>query len=159
MAGTVDESGAYPEGGVVLRLLDLLTGLEQEVTDLVPEDYYVRQERMVKQQIPACESKDCTGLIETAIKIIAEGLRSITWSPDGRYFAFTAIREGDSSSLYVLAIDIGEIRKMEDGPGNVRTISWSPDGQWILFQEKIMTGKPRGWPPARLWAVRIDGTE
>jgi hypothetical protein len=158
VAGTVETSGAYPEGGVVLRLLNLLTGLEQEVADLVPEDYYIRQERMVKQHIPACESKDCTGLIKTAITVIEEGLHAFTWSPDGRYLAFTAIREGDSSSLYVFDIDTGKIRRMEDGPGDIRAIYWSPDGQWILFQENIMTEAP--WlAPGSFWAVRIDGTE
>ncbi len=62
-----------------------------------------------------------------------------TWSPDGRFLAFTSRRgekQGDST-LHVLPIGgPGEIRTvctMSDGLGDV---AWSPDGRWLAFTSR-----------------------
>jgi dipeptidyl aminopeptidase/acylaminoacyl peptidase len=62
-----------------------------------------------------------------------------SWSPDGRFLAFTSRRgerDGDST-LHVMPIDgPGELRTvctMPDGLGNV---AWSPDGRWIAFTSR-----------------------
>jgi dipeptidyl aminopeptidase/acylaminoacyl peptidase len=64
---------------------------------------------------------------------------SPTWSPDGRFLAFTSRRgekEGDST-LHVLPVDGGgELRTlctMPDGLGDVR---WSPDGRHLAFTSR-----------------------
>ena len=57
-----------------------------------------------------------------------------TWSPDGRFLAFTSRRGGkqSDSTLHVMPIDgPGELRTvctMVDGLGDV---AWSPDARWI----------------------------
>ncbi|HEY5662742.1 MAG TPA: S9 family peptidase [Ilumatobacter sp.] len=62
-----------------------------------------------------------------------------TWSPDGRWLAFTSRRgekQGDST-LHVMPIDgPGEVRTvctMADGLGDV---AWSPDGRWLAFTSR-----------------------
>lgn len=62
-----------------------------------------------------------------------------TWSPDGRFLAFTSRRgekQGDST-LRVMPIDgPGEVRTvctMIDGLGDV---AWSPDGTWLAFTSR-----------------------
>ncbi|MEL6382842.1 MAG: DPP IV N-terminal domain-containing protein [Cyanobacteria bacterium J06626_18] len=56
------------------------------------------------------------------------------WSPDGQKLA-TAIRQGDSSDLYVLDLPSGEATNLtQDEETNDLTVpAWSPDGQRIAY--------------------------
>ena len=62
-----------------------------------------------------------------------------TWSPDGRFLAFTSRRgekQGDST-LHVLPIDgPGEIRTVCSMPDGLGGVAWSPDGRWIAFTSR-----------------------
>jgi serine/threonine-protein kinase len=75
-----------------------------------------------------------------------------TWSPDGRWIAFTTDRDGDFA-LY---------RKRADGSGQAEQVldpellpapfptSWSPDGRWIAVS-------PTGPGGNDIWVVPADG--
>jgi TolB protein len=61
---------------------------------------------------------------------------SPTWSPDGRWLAFTSYREG-TSDLYIVNSDtnssgFGETPLTTDNSTD-DTPDWSPDGDWVLF--------------------------
>ena len=62
-----------------------------------------------------------------------------TWSPDGRFLAFTSRRgekQGDST-LHVLPIDgPGELRTVCTMPDGLGNIAWSPDGRWFAFTSR-----------------------
>jgi len=177
VTGSVNGSGIYPEGGVVLHLLNYLSGEVKDIANLVPEDYFTRQERVVKQSdssyicrvdgpnYPDCRepeycishSAECLGV---AMLSLNASIDSLDWSPDGKYLAFGAILNGDSADLYVYDIDTGKIRRMEKDPGNAQSFYWSPDGQWIIYENIDLFFRDidsRIYPDTR-WAVRRDGT-
>ncbi|MCL1901562.1 MAG: hypothetical protein FWG51_04090, partial [Firmicutes bacterium] len=49
-----------------------------------------------------------------------------TWSPDGRFVAFSSTRAG-RSEIYIMAIDGSGTRKLAEIPGASFTPSWSPN--------------------------------
>ena len=61
---------------------------------------------------------------------------SPTWSPDGRFLAFTS-RRGEKKSettIHVLPVDgPGETRQVASLPDGVSDLSWSPDGGTLAF--------------------------
>lgn len=62
-----------------------------------------------------------------------------TWSPDGRFLAFTSRRgekQGDST-LHVLPVGgVGEIRALCTMPDGLGDVAWSPDGRTIAFTSR-----------------------
>ncbi len=62
-----------------------------------------------------------------------------TWSPDGRFLAFTSRRgekQGDST-LHVLPVaSPGEVRTVCTMPDGLGDVSWSPDGRSIAFTSR-----------------------
>jgi len=62
-----------------------------------------------------------------------------TWSPDGRYLAFTSRRgekKGDST-LHVLPVSApGEVRTLCTMPDGLGDVAWSPDGRWLAFTSR-----------------------
>src|SRR6056297_2536535 len=62
-----------------------------------------------------------------------------TWSPDGRFLAFTSRRgekQGDTT-LHVLAVEgPGERRTLCTMPDGLDDVAWSPDGRWIAFTSR-----------------------
>ncbi len=55
-----------------------------------------------------------------------------TWSPDGRYIAFSAL-EGGLTDLYMYDLDEDSLEKLTDDPYADLHPTWSPDGNSIAF--------------------------
>ena len=51
-----------------------------------------------------------------------------TWSPDGRWIAFTSSRADDKSQLFVIRPDGGEAVQLTKAETGVGGFDWSPDG-------------------------------
>jgi hypothetical protein len=83
---------------------------------------------------------------------------SLSWSPDGRYLAFTAALDGPSSDLYLYDNRDGSIRHLTSGSNQAASPHWSPDGQWIITQE-LETGKDGTIRPTSVWAVKTLWSE
>ncbi|MDJ0768412.1 MAG: S9 family peptidase [Ilumatobacter sp.] len=59
-----------------------------------------------------------------------------TWSPDGRWLAFTSRRDDDSKkpTLHVMPVHgPGEVRTVCTMPDGLGELAWSPDGRWLGF--------------------------
>jgi hypothetical protein len=153
ITGSIDESGSYPEGGVVLHLKNLLTGEVQDIANLIPPDYYARQERMV--------GGPCSDCMLKALQRLNASVHSLSVSYDERTLAFGAMIEGDSSDVYTFDVDTGKLRRVENGPQNATNIHFSRDGERILFEQiGFYTDDQTTWvlrDPA--WVVKKDGTD
>jgi len=81
---------------------------------------------------------------------------SPTWSPDGRFLAFTARRSDKQgeATLHVIPVDRpGETRTVCAMPDGIDDVAWSPDGRWIGFtsrtQHERYTKKDASWQSPR----------
>jgi TolB protein len=77
---------------------------------------------------------------------------SPSWSPDGRYIAFTWRPPSASRfDIYVMDAATQQIIQLTDGPGDNESPSWSPDGRHIAFQSS-RSGR------FEVYLMHIDGT-
>jgi Tol biopolymer transport system component len=55
-----------------------------------------------------------------------------TWSPDGRFLAFSAL-VGGLTDLFLYDLETQRLKRMSDDPFADLYPAWSPDGHWIAF--------------------------
>ncbi len=141
-------------------MMSMLTGEVRDIASLLPEDYFARLEQLVKKTDPETCGEFPQRCLAGALHTLNGSFHSMDWSPDGKYLAFGAMRDGISSDVYVYDIDTGRIRRVEYGPWNVVNISWSPDSQWILYEQLDYYDDTHGSWLMRdtLWTIRQDGT-
>lgn len=68
------------------------------------------------------------------------GIETLSWSPSGRYLAFSGQMEGPSSDLYILDAETMEITRLTTGTGMMERIGWSPDEEWIRHTSIYFVG-------------------
>jgi Tol biopolymer transport system component len=68
---------------------------------------------------------------EVVFKNLGEILNP-TWSPDGRFVAFSAL-DGGLSDLFLFDLETEELKKLTDDPYSDLYPAWSPDGRTIAF--------------------------
>lgn len=63
-----------------------------------------------------------------------------TWSPDGRFIAFSAL-EGGLTDIFIYDLGNGTLKKMTEDPYSDLYPAWSPDGRAIAFvTDRFSTG-------------------
>lgn len=78
------------------------------------------------------------------------GAANPAFSPDGKYLAFSATRDGPTDIL-IQDLATGEFRNLTNSPYKDRHPAWSPDSQWIAF-----TSDEAGNDD--IFKIRLDGT-
>ncbi|MBK8954097.1 MAG: S9 family peptidase [Saprospiraceae bacterium] len=70
------------------------------------------------------------------------GEGNYSWSPDGKFLAFTAKREGDDvAQIYLMNMaQGGEAQRFSKISTGASAPKWSPDGKWILFNSSVFPG-------------------
>jgi Tol biopolymer transport system component len=73
------------------------------------------------------------------------------WSPDGRFLAYTGMRDG-SAEIYRIGIDGGDETRLTSAPGLNDGPEYTPDGHYIYFNSE-RSGR------MQIWRMRPDGSE
>ena len=81
----------------------------------------------------------------------------VDWSPDGRWIAFIARRNGDDAEqVYLLPVTgAGEAQRLTSIPTGARAPVFSPDGSAVAFTSSIYPGDAAAQRKARKWNARI----
>ncbi|MBW8349697.1 S9 family peptidase [Bacillus sp. IITD106] len=75
------------------------------------------------------------------VELVVEGKHNYqlgTWSPDGKYLAYTADLTEDldfsfMSDIYLLDLETKEVRKLTEGTGMFYQTSWSPNSRYVAY--------------------------
>ena len=125
----------------------LLASIYQSTPDAPPELQIL--------ELPSGKIRDQFPLMNCSEQCNTDNVHwwEIKWSPNGRYLAFPAILDGQSSDLYVYDIQNSNIRRLTTGPDEVGTIWWSPDGSQIIMGEIHENYYPY---TSSLWVVSLS---
>lgn len=89
-----------------------------------------------------------------------------TWSPDGRWIAFSSNRTGtmmgdpnrsDNTDLFIVPANGGQERKLTTNVGPDRSPVWSPDSRWIAYSSVDFENHSAS--QSDLKVISIDGGE
>ncbi len=83
--------------------------------------------------------------------------QNLAWSPDGRYLAFSAALDNDSSDLYVYDSLRQEIRRLNGLYTHNGRPFWSPGGNWLVSQEFDRLPEEGSWNAVNFTALRVPG--
>jgi Tol biopolymer transport system component len=81
----------------------------------------------------------------------ASNLPLFTFSPDGKYIAFSFLQDEDTQNrdIFLMLVEDKHETPLIKHPMNDSLLGWSPDGRWILFASN-RTGSTDAW------IVRVD---
>jgi TolB protein len=92
---------------------------------------------------------DSTGANQRALISRGGHADSPSWSPDGRYIAFTY---GGAGSFQIFVADVGSGQLLQlTSQGRNESPAWSPDGRHLTFQ----SNRSGRW---EIWEMHIDGS-
>ncbi len=96
-----------------------------EVTLLTPLLSILLQRRIINEE--------GTRAFDALAAITAPG--GLAWSPNGRFLAFLAALDGDSSDLYIYDTLKDEFERLTGLYSQSQTPFWSPQSSWLIHQE------------------------
>lgn len=143
----------------------LLASIHQVTADGVPElVIFELPSGKVRDRFPLVRCGDTSNVCNRYRANWSEmGGQEPQWSPNGRYLAFAAILDADSSDLFVYDSQDGSLRRLTHGPDWVGPIEWSPDGTHIIMQEILNEDEffyaPSSVPPSSVWSVSVSTNE
>jgi hypothetical protein len=142
-----------------LNLLHLPDRQVFTVTQLLSADYPGNFETIaagIIQNDPQRYSYLSTAELAQELQYIFQwGIKTVGWSPNGRYLAFAGQMDGPSSDIYRYDVQLKTITRLTDGLEQIVSLDWSPGGKWILHEA---SNEPmgEGWAP-NLYAAPFDG--
>ena len=81
----------------------------------------------------------------------------ITWSPSGRYLAFTAGLDNDSSDLYIFDTFNNDIQRLNGLYTQNASPFWAPASNWLISQELGSYEEERGWRAENVTGLEVPG--
>lgn len=139
-----------------LVVVDPRVGVDEPVATLQGDQWNGERSpdgrRVVFQQRPDADASaqifvlEADGSVEQ-LTTLHGGATAPTWSPDGRWIAFTANSEHERD-IFVMHPDGSGVRLLAGTPSADSFPDWSPDGSRIVFQSGA---------PSSIWTVSIPG--
>ena len=86
-----------------------------------------------------------------------------SFSPDGKWIAFSSLREKDAESafrksqIYLANVETGDIRQISRRAGTNGNPEFSPDGKLIAFMSADSVDHS-AWAETKLWMMNADGS-
>jgi len=78
-----------------------------------------------------------------------------SWSPDGKWIAFSSIRNGKDFDIWIMDADGKNLRRLTNDSVPDRMPSWSPDGKQIAFASKRNATNEFDFD---IWIMDADGS-
>ncbi|MFW5713837.1 MAG: hypothetical protein ACOCYU_04125 [Brevefilum sp.] len=122
---------------------------EAEATSISPLLSLVLQRQIVNQESPRA--------LETLEAVTREA--SLSWSPNGRYLAFSAALDNRSSDLYLYDTWVGRTERLNGLYTHNGSAFWSPESNWLVSQEFERLASGEGWDSVNVTAIRVPGYE
>ena len=82
---------------------------------------------------------------------------SLAWSPSGRFLAFTAALNNDSSDLYVYDTLNNRVERLNGLFTHNASPFWSPGGNWLVSQEVTRDTVSDTWRAENVTRIRVPG--
>lgn len=127
----------------------------------LPGTETVREIVLLSAEVEAQLVPDMVGLWAD-IHIAVEDLQPLSWSPNGRYLAFTAAVEGLSADLYAYDTRLDQVNRLTDGPNQPAFLGWTPDSRWVIHRAirglQYQEGGV-GYEILGTWAAAADGSD
>ncbi len=75
------------------------------------------------------------------------GFTDIRWSPDSRWFTYTAQADNDFARVMLFNVEQGSVTPLTSDRFNSFSACWSPDGKWVYFlsDRELKTTIPSPW--------------
>jgi len=119
---------------------------EAEVTKITPLLSLRLQRQIVNQE--------SNRALETFQAVTREP-HGLSWSPDGRFLAFSAALDNASSDLYLYDTWGQRVRRINGLYSHNGSPSWSPDSSWLVSQEFDLLAGDLGWRAVNFTALRV----
>jgi WD40 repeat protein len=81
----------------------------------------------------------------------------IAWSPNGRFLAFTAALDNDSSDLYVWDTLNQRVERLNGLSTQNTSLFWSPTSNWLISQELGNFIPESGWRSENVMGLQMPG--
>lgn len=81
----------------------------------------------------------------------------LAWSPDGRFLAFNAALDNDSSDLYIWDTLNQRIERLNGLYTQNASPFWSPTSSWLITQELGNYNQEVGWRPENVTGLQVPG--
>jgi hypothetical protein len=81
---------------------------------------------------------------------------NFTWSPSGRFLAYTAVIDSSSTDLYLYDSKTHVMKLLSSEANHIGSIWWSPQEKWIVFEE---TPDPSFPYAEAVWAISMEEGE
>lgn len=116
-----------------------------QVTKITPLLSIVLQRRIVNQI--GTQAFDALEMVTRA--------DALSWSPDGRFLAFTAALENVSSDLYVFDTLRNRVDRLNGLSSHAATPFWGVDSSWLISQELGPVVNGEGWRSEAVFSLSV----
>lgn len=140
---------------LTLNIFNLSTGQVDTTIPLLSSDFPNNFDKAAE----ILNRTDPNAFVGTNLRdVFSHFIRTMSWSPSGRYLAFAGQMNGLSSNVYVFDLHAKAIQQLSDGPEEVASIgSWSPDEQQFNYRSTFSLPGMGDEAPGTSYVAHLNG--